>query len=90
MVAAGGTPFEVIESGEEFYGLEAIANVCSEQIPSAFLFALLVVGEAFVWVVVVNVYIAVCVIGIDFCAGVEVEGVREVPVDDPTAEIHTM
>ena len=82
MVAAGGAPFEVIESSEEFYGLEAVANVCSEQIPSAFIFALLVVGEAFVRVIEIWIYVSVCVIGVDFCAGVEVECVCEVSVDE--------
>ena len=82
MIAAGGAPFEVIKSSEEFYRLEAVADVCAKQVPCAFVFALLVVGETFVWVIVIEVYVTVGVVRVDFYAGVKVECVCEFPVGE--------
>ena len=82
MVAAGGAPFEVIETGEEFYGLETVADICGEQIPSAFVFTLLVVGEAFVRVVIVKVDVTVGIVRVHFNTGVKVECIREMSVKE--------
>ena len=51
MVTAGRAPFQKVKSSEELDRLKVVADVCGEEVPSAFAFALLVVGESFVGIV---------------------------------------
>ena len=77
MVTAGWPPFQKVKSSEQLDRLKTVAHVCGEEVPSALAFALLVVGESFVGIVVIEIDVAVCVVRVDFDTGIKQERVGE-------------